>query len=209
MSQLILIEPSKFYLVLLGHFVPTLSQLDSDWMVRTMTVAPVTAGVGDVGELYGTLARRLEQLVRLDVRAPDAVIEDACQFAWSRLVIHSGRVSAEGALSWLATTAVREALKLLRKNSRELSLDAGLGASSTSTGASSLAPLSPIPGPHEALEYRERLLALRCLPQRQRQMLWLQGAGLSYAEIATATGCTTRTVERQLLRAKRALREQQ
>jgi RNA polymerase sigma factor (sigma-70 family) len=183
-------------------------------MVMAMSAAPVTAGVGDVGELYGTLARRLEQLVRLDVRAPDAVIEDACQFAWSRLVIHSGRVSSEGALSWLATTAVREALKLLRKNSRELSLDASLDVSgsasaSRSASASPFAAPSPIPGPHEALEFRERLLALRCLPQRQRQMLWLQGAGLSYAEIATATGCTTRTVERQLLRAKRALREHQ
>jgi RNA polymerase sigma factor (sigma-70 family) len=43
------------------------------------------------------------------------------------------------------------------------------------------------------------------LPQRQRQMVWLHGAGLSYVEIAAATGCTRRTVERQLLRAKRAL----
>jgi RNA polymerase sigma factor (sigma-70 family) len=135
----------------------------------------------------------------LNVRAPDAVIEDACQFAWSRLVVHSGRVSSEGALSWLATTAVREALKLLRRDGRELSLEERL--------AYGVTPAAPTPGPHEALEHRERLMTLRRLPQRQRQMLWLQAAGLSYAEIAGATGCTTRTVERQLLRAKRALRE--
>ena len=49
--------------------------------------ATPSIGVGDVGELdvgelYRSLAGRLEQIVRLDIRASDAVIEDACQFAW-------------------------------------------------------------------------------------------------------------------------------
>jgi RNA polymerase sigma factor (sigma-70 family) len=158
-----------------------------------------TAGVGDVGELYGTLSRRLEQIVRVDVRAPEAGIEDACQSAWTRLVVHSGRVSSESALSWLATTAVREAVKLLRRDDRELSLEVSFDSAS--------APPSPAPGPDELFEHRERLGALARLPPRQRQMLWLQGAGLSYTEIAAATGASTRTVERQLLRAKRTLRE--
>ena len=35
--------------------------------------------------------------------------------------------------------------------------------------------------------------------------MWLQGFGLSYSEIAAYTGDTRRTVERQLMRAKRAL----
>jgi RNA polymerase sigma factor (sigma-70 family) len=166
-----------------------------------MSVVPAAVGVGDVGELYGELSKHLEQIVRLDVRAPDAVIEDACQLAWSRLVVHSARVSSEGALSWLATTAVREALKLIRHNSRELSLDAD------PEQAGEWARPTPAPGPHEIFEQHERLATLRRLPPRQQRMLWLQGAGLSYAEIAAYTGCTTRTVERQLLRAKRALRE--
>src|SRR5690348_14955444 len=80
-------------------------------------------GVGDVGELYGLLARRLEQIVRLDVRAPDVVIEDACQFAWSRLLHHHDRVHRETVMSWLVRTAVHEALKLLRRGRRELSLE--------------------------------------------------------------------------------------
>jgi RNA polymerase sigma factor (sigma-70 family) len=166
-----------------------------------MSVVPAAVGVRDVGELYGELSKRLEQIVRLDVRAPDAVIEDACQFAWSRLLVHSARVSSEGALSWLATTAVREALKLIRRNGRELSLDA------TAEQAGGWMAPSAAPGPHETFEQHERLATLRRLPPRQQRMLWLQGAGLSYAEIAASTGCTMRTVERQLLRAKRALRE--
>ena len=83
-------------------------------------------GVGDVGELYGSLARRLEQIVRLDVRASDAVIEDACQFAWCRLLRHSHRVHRETVMAWLARTAVHEAFKLLWRDRRELSLDVAL-----------------------------------------------------------------------------------
>src|SRR6201986_215021 len=80
-------------------------------------------GAGDVGELYGLLAKRLEQIVRLDVRAPDAVIEDDCQVAWSRLLHHHDRVHRETVLSWLIRTAVHEAFRLLRRDRRELSLD--------------------------------------------------------------------------------------
>lgn len=160
-------------------------------------------GVGDIGELYGSLSRRLEQIVRRDVVASDAVIEDACQVAWGRLVTHASRVSSESALSWLATTAIREALKLLRRGGRDLSLDAEPGEDA----AVWVLPRSPLPGPDELFEHRERLRSLSALPQRQRQMVWLQGAGLSYVEIAAATGCSRRTVERELLRAKQAIRE--
>jgi DNA-directed RNA polymerase specialized sigma24 family protein len=55
-------------------------------------------------------------------------------------------------------------------------------------------------------EQRERLAELRALPRRQQQMLWMHAFGLSYREIAVETKCTERTVERQLLRAKRAVR---
>jgi RNA polymerase sigma factor (sigma-70 family) len=167
-------------------------------MVVAMSVAPAV-DVGDVGELYGSLSRRLEQIVRRDVRGADAVIEDACQIAWFRLVVHASRVSSDTVLSWLATTAVHEALKLLRRAGRELSLDEAPGATAS----------CPPPDPYELVEYRDRLRTIARLPQRQRQMLWLQGAGLSYNEIAVATNCTPRTVERQLLRAKRSLREGQ
>jgi RNA polymerase sigma factor (sigma-70 family) len=138
-------------------------------------------GAGDVGELYGSLAGRLQQIVRLDVRAPDAVIEDACQVAWFRLLHHSHRVHRETVLAWLATTAAREALRLLRRDGR--------------------------PGtPHELIERRERLHEVERLPERQQRVVWLHALGLSYAEIALHEGCTRRTVDRQLLRARHALR---
>ena len=64
--------------------------------------------------------------MRLDVRAPEAVIEDACQVAWCRLLDHSTGSIARPCIAWLARTAVHEALKLLRRDRRELSLDAAL-----------------------------------------------------------------------------------
>lgn len=156
-------------------------------------------GVGDVGELYDLLAGRLEQIVRLDVRAPDAVIEDACQVAWTRLVHHRDRVHRETVMSWLARTAVREALKLVRRDRRELSLDcAGEQPARAVRGAA---------GPDAVIEQRQRLGEIRVLPERQQRFLWLHALGLSYTEIAAHEACTVRTVERQLLLARHGIRD--
>ncbi|HUA50200.1 MAG TPA: sigma-70 family RNA polymerase sigma factor [Solirubrobacteraceae bacterium] len=157
-------------------------------------------GAGDVGELYALLAKRLEQIVRLDVRAPDAVIEDACQFAWSRLVHHRQRVHRETVMTWLARTAVHEAFKLLRRDRRDLSLEAACEHDAMWKPASA-------PGPDVVLQRRERLEQLRRLPERQQRVLWMNALGLSYAEIALREGCTVRTVERQLLRARQNLKQ--
>ncbi len=158
------------------------------------------SGVDDVGELYRLLAARLQRIVRNDVRASDAVIDDACQFAWGCLVRHCERVRREAALSWLATTAVREALRLIRHDGRDVSLEATFDA----PGASAA---SLLPGPDELVERRERLRAIGDLPVRQQRLLWLQGFGLSYDEMARHEACTARTVERQLTRAKATLRQ--
>jgi RNA polymerase sigma factor (sigma-70 family) len=157
--------------------------------------------VGDLDELYRLLAPRLRQIVRSDVRAPEPVIEDACQIAWSRLIRHSERVRSDAVLSWLATTAVREAFKLARRDGRELSLDAELER----TGELSFP--SHAPGPAELLELRDRLAEVGRLPERQQRLIWMHAAGLTYVEIADRTGDTRRTVERQLLRAKGRLEQ--
>jgi RNA polymerase sigma factor (sigma-70 family) len=154
----------------------------------------------DVDALYRSVAQRLEQIVRADVRAPDTVIEDACQFAWSRLVHHAHRVRRECALAWLAQTARREAVKLVRRDGRDISLDAALEVGVP------MARAAPGPEPEEVCEQRRRLALVARLPERQQRVLWLHALGLSYAEIALETGYSLRTVERQLLRAKRSVR---
>lgn len=160
-----------------------------------------TAGdLGDFGELYASWSGRLERIVGLDVRAPRPLIEDACQFAWGRLWRHRDRVRRESALSWLATTAIHEAFKLLRGQARSLSLEDAIESSGES--------VVPVHGPamEELLEHRTRLDIVRSLPERQQRLLWLHGLGFNYDEIAARTGLTRRTVERQLLRGKRNLR---
>jgi len=57
----------------------------------------------------------------------------------------------------------------------------------------------------ELIEQKDRLESIRLLPERQRQLVWLQGLGLSYREMAGETGMTRRTVERQLMRARSSL----
>jgi len=152
-------------------------------------------GAADIGDLYGALGARLERIVRLDVRASDAVIEDACQAAWCLLLRHGDRVQRETVMGWLARTAVHEAFKSLRRCRREDALDSADLASGQ-------------PPPEELVLQRERLNELATLPARQRRLLWLHASGLSYAEMAAHERCTHRTIERQLLRARAALREQ-
>jgi RNA polymerase sigma factor (sigma-70 family) len=158
----------------------------------------------DVADLYRARADQLRQIVRFTVRAPDAVIDDACQIAWSRLLSRWGSIRSEAAMPWLARTASREAVKLMRRSTRDLSLDA-LGEDRCAPAQAPFAPPAPSP-PDLTAEFRARFDELRALPQRQQRLLWLQGLGLSYVEMAGYTGWSTRTVERQLMRAKRSLR---
>lgn len=153
----------------------------------------------ELGELYEQLGRQLERVVRAGSRAPAPVVEDACQAAWSRLVHHRERVREETVLGWLSVTATHEALRLIGRQGREASLEREL----EQRGDGAVRSLKP--GPDELVETWERLERLQALSPRQERLLWLQGIGLSYEEIASHEGCTTRTVERQLLRARRTL----
>ena len=159
-------------------------------------------GAGEVGELYGSFADRLEQIVRLDVRASDALIEDACQVAWFRLLHHCQRVHRETVMAWLARTAVHEALRSLRRDRREMPLDAWL-----EDGEEFVHPVAPMTA-EERFDLEERLEGVHRLPERQQRLVWLHAFGLSYAEMAAHEGCTPRTVDRQLLRARAALRDE-
>ena len=152
-------------------------------------------------ELYAGRAAELRQIVRRSIRAPDAVIDDACQVAWGRLLRRWGSVRSEAAFPWLVRTASRAALRSMQRSARELSLDQ-LCDCGREPAPSALLPAPP----DEIAALRARLDELRALPERQQLFIWLQALGLTYDEMADYTQATTRTVERQLMRAKRALR---
>lgn len=156
--------------------------------------------LGDEAALYQALAGRLERIVARDIRAPQPVIEDACQHAWAQFLSHSDTIGRQGVLSWLATTAQRRAIKLARREQRELSLEQQVEQNHE--------PLDPAAyaDPAQATHWRSELDRLATLSQRQRRLVWLQAVGLTYTEIAARTGDSERTVQRQLLRARRTLK---
>jgi RNA polymerase sigma-70 factor, ECF subfamily len=159
----------------------------------------LSGGIAEIGELYAHRAGQVHRLVRHEVRAPEPMIEDACQVAWIRLVGHRERVQRDAAVAWLVTTARHEAFRQIRRASRELPLEALVDDNCELGDAASA------PSPEEIVEGRMRLQLLRSLPERQRRLVWLQGLGLTYAEMADLTDMTPRTVERQLIRARHKL----
>lgn len=146
---------------------------------------------------YGDVDRRLRGIVAFYVRAPAPLVEDACQTAWLRLTHRREDLPPRAMLSWLVTTATREALRLVRRAERELPLE-------TVTQSGSAASCSP--GPEAIAELRSRLSELGALNRRQQRLIWLQGLGFSYEEMADREGASLRTIERQVLRARGVLR---
>jgi DNA-directed RNA polymerase specialized sigma24 family protein len=152
--------------------------------------------IADVARAYRDWSASLEHVVRRLVRDSE-VVEDACQFAWLRLVLHRARVCEETAFGWLTQTAIHEAFKLGQRSARDLSLDLELDL-----GAD---PVALTPEPSELLAQRERIGGVRNLGVRSQRFVWLHALGLSYTEMAAHERCTTRTVDRQLSRARREL----
>ena len=162
-------------------------------------MAPSEPHEPSLSVLFAQLSPELHRIVGANIRADPALLEEACQTAWTALVANRDALRPGTELGWLATTATREALNLARAARRELSLDEDAAA------GGELRELVATPGPHQLVEVRERLAEVLRLPERQRRLVMLHGFGYRYEEIALATGESRRTVERQLLRARRRL----
>ena len=165
------------------------------------TMEECTLGhIAEVGELYARSAGLVRGQLCSEVTAPEAVIDDACQFAWIRLLHHHHRVGRDGVVSWLITTARREVFKLVRRDEHDLSLEELM----EETG--DLCITRTAPEPDQAVGAHLRLELLQELPERQERLMWLRGLGFSYPEMATEAATTVRTVERQLMKAQRKIR---
>ena len=135
---------------------------------------------------HATLRRRVGRLVNTS----DANVDEACSFAWMQLVRCQPR--RETTLAWLTTVAVREAVRLDRRDRRDCRLVSG----------------GELPDRCKSLTHTEAFAALEVvasLPPRQRDLIGLQVAGYSRQEIALLTGTSHRAVERHLRRARAAL----
>ena len=149
--------------------------------------------------LYSDLQPQLVRILASSLQAPEWVIDDACQTAWSSLLQRRPVLGPGGELGWLSTTATRAALRLLRRERRaEVQ---GEPVSVARLRDSRVAQA----GPEHSIELRERLAEIRRLPVRQQRVVLLHGFGYEYGEIAAVTGETPRTVARQLTRARQRL----
>ena len=148
-----------------------------------------------IERLYRTHAPRLARRLARQVRADGDVIEEACAFSWEQLLRHPDvNVCDERRVgAWLTTTAHRQALALMARRQR--------------TRTASVADIERLAGPTRSRSdfYESRVEQLHRLPVRQQRFLLLQAAGYRVAEISQREHTTPRTVERQLVRARKAL----
>jgi len=150
--------------------------------------------------LYGQHAAKVKHLV---ARQAGGDVEDACQTAWERLLRHEEvDLQGRGVINWLVITAAREAWKR-SSHKRELSFEALRGEDDE---AELFEPVGIAPDPLTVVLERDNTRRrLARLTDREREFLAGQVLGLTYTEIAQAIGSSTRTAERQILRARRKL----
>ena len=147
-------------------------------------------------ELFAQHARRLHGVVSATVRTSAANVDDACGFAWLQLVSH--RPPASIAFTWLRTTAVREAIELDRRTAGAIGLEEAAEVA--------VDPAMRPEGLLEVIAVGQQVRTARLRP-REARVLGLRGAGYSRDEIAELTGVSHRTIDRQLGRARRKLRD--
>jgi DNA-directed RNA polymerase specialized sigma24 family protein len=160
-----------------------------------------------VGAFYARQAPRLRRIVAARVIADEHTIEDACAYAWERLVGDDEIALDRRGLAWLAMVAIREGWRLTAAIRRECPVSADDAA--TTEGR-----LETVrPGVEEdalaAFEHRQRVMSFRTLKARERRELFLQAVGYRYEEIAAMTGASYTAVNRRLAEGRAQLRRRE
>ncbi|HYF24937.1 MAG TPA: sigma-70 family RNA polymerase sigma factor [Baekduia sp.] len=150
---------------------------------------------GDEAQLFADAALRAAVRHLVD-NADAAVVEDACSYAWlQRMRTQPER--GDTLFAWLRTVAVREAWRLARREPRDGHLELVPDSDERLAGDT----LQDTVAAHDALR------TLAALPAPQRQCLTLIVGGHSYADVTHLTGRSYSSVNRQLVKARRRLRQ--
>src|SRR4051795_1577388 len=151
---------------------------------------------GDEERLYITHATRLRRIVTANVNTSAANIEDACSFAWLQLVAKDPR--RETLFGWLAKVAIREAIRLDRRDRGIASIDDAPDRVLATRSADSDAT--------ERVLIAEVIDELAGIHPRKRAMLVMHAAGFTCAEIASAEGIHPSRARELIYRARLQLR---
>lgn len=155
-----------------------------------------------IAAFYTKEAATLQRAVARSITGPEAMIEDACSYAWCQLVQHDSIQLDHVGFGWLYVVAKREAFRLSDRSRRE----PAVGEPRELPDQSALASPDIWQAVERRLTHQERVALVNVISPRKRELVLLHAAGFSYAEIVELTGNTLRTVERQILRGKRTLR---
>jgi RNA polymerase sigma-70 factor (ECF subfamily) len=170
-------------------------------MAATASQTSAPTPRGDEEALYRAHHTRLLRLIARDVPARPQVVEDACGFAWAELLARQPeRTSIVG---WLRIVARREAIRLAQCDRVTVLMSAIDPDGLTDQGQSTSCPKASASQHRDALE---ALALLAALPERKRTFLTAKVAGFSYDEIAAELDVSWLTVNRQLVRARSAIR---
>jgi RNA polymerase sigma factor (sigma-70 family) len=154
---------------------------------------------GDEADLYERHHQALLIAVAHAINGSGALIEDACQTAWTILLRRQPERAS--VFAWLYVVAIHEAYRLSAIERRELHLEDLAIEGDWETILAGRVTVD------DQLEAVEALRALAGLPDRQRRDLSLRVGGFSYREIAAMTGGRTFTnVNKHLVKARTAIR---
>ncbi len=161
---------------------------------------PVPSQRGDEERLFERYDKRLRRATQLSVNTSPDIVDDACAFAWMKLLANQPR--RETLFGWLKVVARNEALRL----DGLVRGVASLGHAPADEGA--VPEPAAVRGRLETvqgmLEVRERLAAL---PARQRDLVFLHAAGWRYQELAEREGISSTRVNQLLASASVRMRE--
>lgn len=149
----------------------------------------------DIEQAFRDHAATVIARVARKVRAPHAVIEDACQFAWTQAWRYRSSLRTDTLRPWLVKVAEREAWRLASEQQAAIVEDAAERATAPASDAT------------DAISDRLQVLdMLAAVSPQQQRVLVLWSAGYSYEEIADELAISRTAVNKALVKARARLR---
>jgi DNA-directed RNA polymerase specialized sigma24 family protein len=165
---------------------------------------PSTQRLQQIAAMYSAHHAQLHRVVERRGSPEHATVQDACAFAWTRLLTADQvdlRAPRWRAVGWLTTVAVHEAWRLNAIDQRAGAFDPDM------LDAISIGRERAVPAAHDVAAQHLRLDLVAQIPERPRRFLLRLALGYSYDEISAAEGVSQTTTSRQIARAKRILRD--